>query len=225
MDMWKSIVYKEWLKTRWYLLGIAVMMAVALAFRFVGFAKVVQFNGAMPVWATLVMKDSTFMESLRYLPLLAGVALAVAQWVPEMNRKCLKLTLHLPYPRGRMLFLMYAFGVVCLLAISGVISLALGVFLSGYLPSELSGRILMTMLPWHLAALAGYFWVSGLVTEPSWTGRVLVLLLLAGLVRFLFISPVPEAYNCILLAVVLFVLCGQLILFHSIARFREGLQD
>lgn len=223
--MLKSIVYKEWLKSRWCLAGIFVMLAVAVSFRFVNFVKVVQFNGAAPVWATLVMKDATFMEGLTYLPLLSGIVLAVVQWMPEMNRKCLKLTLHLPYPRGRMIFAMYAYGVVCLSLMCGLVVLSVWVFLSGYLPAELVGRVALTMVPWCLAGIAGYLWTAGLVTEPTWTTRILILLLLAGLVRFLFLSKVPESYDGILPEAVAFVLCGQLMMFHSVARFKEGLQD
>lgn len=223
--MVKAIIYKEWLKSRWYLLGIVLMTVVAAAFSFVNLGKIFQFNGAAPVWSTLVYKDTTFMENLKFLPLLSGIALAVAQWVPEMNRKCLKLTLHLPYPRGRMILMMYLYGVISLAILFCIVALAAALFLGHYFPHELTGRIIMTMIPWYLAGFAGYLWTSGLVTEPTWSARVLILLLLAGFVRLAFISTVPESYNGFLPLMTVFVLCGQLILFHSIARFREGLQD
>ena len=55
--------------------------------------------------------------------------------------------------------------------------------------------------------------------------RVVVIVLLAALVRLLFLSGVPESYNGILPWLVLYVLCGQVLIFHSVARFKEGLQD
>ena len=41
----KMILYKEWLKTRWILLGIAVVMATLTAYCFLNLTKVVQIRG------------------------------------------------------------------------------------------------------------------------------------------------------------------------------------
>ena len=41
---------------------------------------------------------SSCIDMLQYIPLIAGILMAIVQFVPEMQRKCLKLTLHLPYP-------------------------------------------------------------------------------------------------------------------------------
>ena len=90
---------------------------------------------------------------------------------------------------------------------------------------ELVGRILRTAAVWYLAGFAAYIWIAAVCLEPTWGMRVALLLLLAGLVHLLTLSSVPEAYNGILPWLCLYVLCGQLLIFHSVARFKEGLQD
>lgn len=62
-----------------------------------------QFQGGSHLWEILLSRDVVFIETLTYIPLLAGLLLAIVQFVPEMQQKRLKLTLHLPYPQNRML--------------------------------------------------------------------------------------------------------------------------
>ena len=93
-----AIFYKEWIKTRWYFL-----LAVITTLGFTGYCmlrinRVVEMKGAAHVWEVMMQRDAIFIEMLQYIPLIAGVLMAVVQFVPEMQRKCLKLTLHLPYP-------------------------------------------------------------------------------------------------------------------------------
>ena len=47
------------------------------------------------------MKDAVFIDYMQFVPLLAGILAALVQFMPEMQRKCLKLTLHLPCPQQR----------------------------------------------------------------------------------------------------------------------------
>ena len=55
--------------------------------------------------------------------------------------------------------------------------------------------------------------------------RTLLLVLLAGMAHLLFISPVPEAYNGFLPWLALYSIAGISMVFHGIARFKEGVQD
>lgn len=96
--MLKAILYKEWIKSRWYL---AVAFAVTCAFA--GYAmlrlyRALGMMGAGHIWEVMVTRNAVFVEQMEYVPLLAGLLLAVVQFAPEMHRKCLKLTLHLPVP-------------------------------------------------------------------------------------------------------------------------------
>ena len=90
-----AIFYKEWIKTRWYFL-----LAVLATLGFTGYCmlrinRVVEMKGAAHVWEVMLQRDVIFIDMLQYIPLIAGILMAIVQFVPEMQRKCLKLTLHL----------------------------------------------------------------------------------------------------------------------------------
>ena len=110
-----AIFYKEWIKTRWYFL-----LAVVTTLGFTGYCmlrinRVIEMKGAAHVWEVMMQRDAIFIDMLQYIPLIAGVLMAIVQFVPEMQRKCLKLTLHLPYPELKMTGNMLFSGLVLLL--------------------------------------------------------------------------------------------------------------
>lgn len=221
----KMILYKEWLKTRWPLLGMAAVMVAFTFYSLLNLAKVVEFRGADILWSTLVFKETVLIEQLKYLPALAGAVLSVAQFLPEMTRKRLKLTLHLPYPQGKMIALMAMYGMAAVTLLSLLQALVIGIVLGRWIVSELVVRVLVTAAVWYLAGWATYLWMAAICLEPTWRMRIVLLLILAGLVWLLFLSGIPEAYNDFLPWLVLYVLCGVVLLYHGVARFKEGLQD
>lgn len=223
--MTKMILYKEWLKTRWILLGVVAVLCALTFYCFLNLTKVVEIRGAELLWETLVAKDTVLTEILRYLPALAGAVLALSQFVPEIQQKRLKLTLHLPYPQGRMLLVIVAYGLLVLTLVFALQAAVCACCLSAWVPAELVARILRTMAVWYLAGWAAYLFVSALCLEPTWRLRVAELLIAAGFLRILYLSPVPEAYNGFFWALVLYVIASGSLLFLGVARFKEGYQD
>ena len=99
--MFKAIFFKEWLKTRWCLLAAFVLcsgFSIYIASRVM---KAIELQGAGHIWEVTVSRDALFAEPITFVPLLIGLALGLFQYFPEMQRKCFKLTLHLPYPALR----------------------------------------------------------------------------------------------------------------------------
>lgn len=223
INMTKMIIYKEWLKTRWLLLGIAVVLAGFSFYCFLNLSKVVEFRGGGILWGTLVAKDTVLLEILRYLPPVASAVLALAQFLPEIQQKRLKLTLHLPYPQGRMILLIAAYGLVCLTTLFALQATVSALVLKKWIVAELVTRITVTTLVWYLAGWAAYLFTASICLEPAWGMRVVILLLMAGLLRIMYLSPVPEAYNGFLPWLIIYVLCSAVLLFHGTARFKEGL--
>ena len=221
----KMILYKEWLKTRWILLGIAVVMAALTAYCFLNLTKVVQIRGAELLWEALVTKETVLTEILRYVPVIVGALLALSQWIPEIQRKRLKLTLHLPYSQTGMLAMITVYGLVALTVLFGLQALASAWAMGTWVPAELVTRILRTMAVWYLAGWAAYLFTSALCLEPTWRMRVVVLLVAAGALRLMFLSGVPEAYNGFFPWMFVYVLLSGGLLFSGVARFKEGLQD
>ncbi|MBQ9888570.1 MAG: hypothetical protein IJM41_04935 [Bacteroidales bacterium] len=221
----KMIIYKEWIKTRGFLLGALVVLTVLTAYTILNLSKIVELQGADVLWSTLIMKDTVLIESLRYLPVAVGCLLAVFQFFPEITRKRLKLTLHLPYPQGKMIFMMYAYGIIAFLAICSLQAAILTLFLRKWLVAELAGRVMRTAMVWYLAGLAAYLFTASALLEPTWKRGVFILAVTLGVMYLLFLSPVPEAYNGFLPWLVIYVLGIQLLIYCGVSRFKEGLQD
>ena len=200
-----AIFYKEWIKTRWYLL-LALVVTVGFAgYSMLRINRVVTLKGVEHVWE--------------------GILLAVVQFVPEMHRKCLKLTLHLPYSQLRMVMLMLLYGLLVLLVCFGFNYVLMGFYLQGILASELVRHILLTAAPWYLAGIAGYLLVSWICLEPSWKRRIFNLIVAVLVLRIFFLSTTPEAYNGFLPWLAVCTLLTGTFSWLSIVRFKEGKQD
>ena len=195
-----AIFYKEWIKTRWYFL-----LAVLATLGFTGYCmlrinRVVEMKGAAHVWEVMLQRDVIFIDMLQYIPLIAGILMAIVQFVPEMQRKCLKLTLHLPYPELKMTGNMLLSGLILLL-------------------------VCFTALTWYLAGISGYLLVAWICLEPAWKRRILNLIIAVLLLRIFFLSPTPEAYNKFLPYLVVYTLLTASFSWLSIVRFKAGKQD
>lgn len=221
----KMILYKEWLKTRWVLLGILLVFAAIGFYCFLNLSKVVEIRGGALLWEAMVEKDAILVDVFRYLPALAGIFLGLAQAVPEIQHKRLKLTLHLPYPQKRMLLVMVAFGLLILALLYALQACVSAVLLAQWLASELVSRVLRTMLVWYLAGWAAYLFTWALCLEPSWKMRVPVAGVASAFLYLLFLSRMPEAYNGFLPWLLAYTLLSGVLLFHGVARFKEGAQD
>ena len=221
----RMILYKEWLKTRWVLLGIVLVMAAITFYCFLNLTKVVQIRGAEILWETLVSKETVLTEIFRYVPAAAAALLALSQWLPEMQHKRLKLTLHLPYPQSRMILTIAAYGLVILTVLFALQACCSALVFAQWIPAELIARIVRTMAVWYLAGWAAYLFTSALCLEPTWRFRVPVLLVSAGLLRILYLSGIPEAYNGFFWILLPYVIASGSLLFLSVSRFKEGYQD
>lgn len=142
--MKKAIFYKEWIKTRRYFPIALTVSVIFIIYALLGVQRVINFRGVAHLWEILLSRDVVFIETLTYIPLLAGLLLAIVQFVPEMQQKRLKLTLHLPYPQNRMLMLMLIAGLSELIVIYLIDYLILYVYLQNILAPELTDRILLT---------------------------------------------------------------------------------
>ena len=220
-----AIFYKEWIKTRWYLL-----LAFFVTTGFAGYCmlrvnRVVELKGAAHLWEVMLMRDVVFVDLLQYIPLLAGILLALVQFIPEMYHKCLKLTLHLPYPQLRMINLMLLYGLLALTVCFAANFLLMFVYLQGVLASELYMRILLTAATWYVAGLCAYSLTAWVCLEPTWKRRVFNLVVTMLLLRIFFLSSEPEAYNSFLPWLVVYSLLCVSLSWISVLRFKAGRQD
>lgn len=223
--MEKAIIFKEWIKTR-MVFFISLVLALATA----GYAmlmvnRLIELKGVEHLWLIMLLKDNTFIDIIKYVPVAVGIAIGIAQMAPEMSQKRLKLTLHLPYPQGRLLALMLATGVSELLIIFALQTAVVAVRYSFLLPAELVWRVMLTSLPWYLAGFAAYFFVTSICLEGTWRRRIIIGLLGVAALMIFFLQPAPEAYNGMSLLLVIVVILLSILSFGSVIRFKEGRQD
>ena len=220
-----AMYYKEWIKTRWYLLLAFLTLMGFTGYSMLRFYRALGMKGAEHLWEVMLTRDAIFVDLLTYIPVLLGIVLALVQFMPEMHRKCLKLTLHLPCSHQRMLYEMLSFGIVSLLVLFAVSFLILFAFFSKYLAPELCSHVLLTTLPWYLSGWAAYLLLSWICLEPTWKMRVFNLIITLLILRIFFLSSSPEAYNYFLPGLTVLTLLTGSFSAISVQRFKEGKQD
>lgn len=219
------IFYKEWIKTRWYLLLVFVVTLGFAGYSMLRINRVAELKGVEHVWEVMILKDVVFVDLLQYVPLLAGLLLALVQFMPEMYHKCLKLTLHLPYSQWRMINSMLLFGLLALAVCFMANYVLMFAYLRSVLAPELYGRILLSALPWYLSGFASYLLFSWICLEPTWRRRIFNLLIALLVLRIFFLAPSAEAYNGFLPWLAGYTLLLGSLSWLSIARFKAGEQD
>ena len=223
--MKKAIFYKEWIKTHRYFWLALIVSSVFVIYALLQLQRVIGFKGVEHLWEILLSRETVFIELLTYVPLAIGVLLALVQFVPEIQQKRLKLTLHLPYPQRSMIGLMLAAGLVQLGIIFVLNYLTLWAYLQSILAPELVARILLTSLPWYLCGITGYLFAAWICLEPTWKRKLLNFFISCGIIRIFFLSNVPQAYDGFIWILLLFTGFTFILPWLSVTRFKAGKQD
>lgn len=223
--MEKAIIFKEWIKTR-MVFAISLVLAVSVAFYAVLMMnRLIELKGAEHLWLIMLLKDNAFVDIIKYVPLVIGLAVGVAQMAPEMSQKRLKLTLHLPYPQGRLIALMLLSGLCELFVIYFLQAAIIATYDFGILPVELVERVMLTMLPWYFAGFTAYLFVTAICLEGTWRRRIVLSLLAIAVLMMYFLQTALEAYNGMMFIIIIATLLLTVLSFGSIIRFKEGRQD
>jgi len=220
--MWKSIIYKEWLKIRFFLIGFTVLGLTGVGYLFLNVQHGFTFSGGGNFWYNVLFMGMQFFGYFKYIPLFGGLLIAVAQYLPETVDKRIKLTFHLPLKENNVLLMMHAFGTGCLLL---SFLLLLGVFTTlctFYFPSEMVYGYIISVIPWFLAGFVAYFFVALVVMEPVWMYRLLYSLVGGFFVTFYLKSPVIAAYGPAIPGLSLLAILLSVALLFSAYRFRKG---
>lgn len=218
-----AVLYKEWLKTRYALLGIGAAWGVALLFNFVLVYRMVRLEGAPAAWEAVIYQGLNLLSTLRWLPLAAGLALGLAQFLPEVRQNRLKLTLHLPLSDARLLAALLGYGYALQMAFAAIVMPIAYLLLRPLFPIEIVNSQLQTALPWFVTGTAAYGLVAWICIEPTARRRVAYAVLGAACLYLGFLSEAQGAYSYMIWGQLLFAL-GVLpaLCFGALARFREG---
>lgn len=223
--MTKAIFFKELLKTRkvfWISLLVAIIFAI---YAIMCIRRVGTTHGVEHIWLIMLMKDQTFIDVLKYLPPVIGIAIGAAQMSPETQQKRLKLTLHLPYPQDKLIATMIAAGLVECFVIFLVQALIIGIYYAGVITSEMTCGVMLNTLPWYIAGLNAYLFTAAVCLEGTWRRRIIMGLIGAGVISVYYMQPALQAYNGIIIGAVIVSIILVLLSINSVNRFKEGRID
>lgn len=218
----RSIIYKEWIKIRWTFLAFLVLGIIALTIMFLKVRHDILFVDAVNYWYSFLFRGYPYFSLLKYLPLIAGLGIAIAQYFPETVNKRIKLTFHLPVGENKILLQMHSFGVCCLI---GMFLFFFVIFAGGsciYFPAEIIKPSLLTITPWFLGGLATYFITALILLEPIWLYRGLYTIVGAGFITFFYSYGTIGAYRPVLLSLAILSVLLSIVVLFSGYRFRKG---
>ena len=220
--MFKSVLYKEWVKIRLIVLVAFGLGLLALINIFLKVRHDILFVDAANYWYSFLFRGSTYFGILKFFPFVAGLGVAVAQYIPETVNKRIKLTFHLPVSENGVLISMHAFGAGILLLLFMV---CLCLFTAGsaiFFPSDIIKASLLTLAPWFLGGMATYFLVALILLEPVWIYRGLYSVVAAGFVTLFYTGAVIGGFKPVLLPLALMTLLLSCVVLFSGYRFRKG---
>ena len=221
--MYKSLFFKEWVKTRRLTLLLAIVFAAVIGYVFLNISKLIQV-GVIPLWGSIIENDYTLVSLVKYLPGVAGLLFAIVQFAPEMQHKRLKLTLHLPLNETKIICSMLGYGMVVLSVLFTVSCLILLGGIAARFSSEIVTVNFLKAFPWFLAGYATYLLGAWIAFEPVCLQRVLNALPAAALISFFYMEVPSGAYVPFLPYLIVIVLATFTFSFFSVARFKNGIQ-
>lgn len=223
--MIRSIITKEWIKIRKYAFWALILSIAFEGYLFIQLYAVYRLRGPVFLWEMAISRDVIFVELYRYIPLIIGVLAGLSQFIPEMQDKRLKLTLHLPFHQQKMIGYMLGTGLTVTALIFLVNFLLMAIVLRWVFASEIVWRIMITTMEWYLSGLIGYILTAWICLEPRWVRRLPSILLSVACIYILFISNNPEAYNSLLITLLLCLGLLTLLPFGAVQHFKNGEQD
>lgn len=220
--MIKSIIYKEWLKIRWAIIGAATILLLGAVHIFLTLRHDLSATEATNYWYNVIFMNLSFFNILKFIPAAVGLSVAAFQYVPEVTDKRIKLSLHLPLNEDRMLLSMHLFGTCCLLTVFVLFLLTFTFVSSLFFPAELTIAALQTILPWILSGLAAYFLAATIILEPLWKFRALFAIISFGFLKIFFERALMKAYAGMNSFLIIITLLLSIAVIYSGYRFRKG---
>lgn len=222
--MYHALFYKEWVKTRKLILLAVIVFAGFISYSFISIAQNIRVAGAVDLWEAVIMKDFPLIPLLKWVPVLTAVLLSLAQYVPEMHDKRLKLSLHLPLPETGIVLFMLAYGITILLSVYLISVLVLLSGLSIWFPAEFVKSSFYSSAPWFLSGWTAYLLTSWVCLEPVWKYRILNAAYAICALSLFVVDARPGGYHYFMPYLLMVTLISLLFPFYSVVRFKEGAQ-
>lgn len=223
--MIQSILYKEWLKIRWFLIGITAVGILALAYIYLNMQYDISAFHGHNYWNNIIFRGVKYYAIMKYIPACAGIVLAISQFVPEITDKRIKLTFHLPQSENKSLLQMIGFG-SALLIISFAIQWLMFIAISkAALPHEVVVAASKTIIPWFIAGFSAYQFTVLTVLEPVWKHRIIDIFVGGFFTSFFLLHATASAYGPSLTIICVVTILLIALPMYSGYRFRKGVQQ
>ncbi len=220
--MFKAMMFKEWLKIRWTLAVMFLISLAVLANIWVNLVHALRFTDPGNFWSMIIFRKYVFYQLLQFVPALSGLAVAIAQFLPEIHQHRLKLTLRLPLAENRIIFQMTMVGFISLFALFlGNLSFLL-LMAAMYFPREIVISVLFTSAPWFMAGITAYFAICAILIEPLWSRRIILSILFYGFLQIFFQPAGLYAYNRVIPLFLALTLVVGLSVYYTVHRYQKG---
>ncbi len=218
----RALVMKEWIKMAPW---IGVILAAHLLFGIWFYLKMAhQFRveHAEMIFYQANQIGRLFYEDMRYVPLVTGIAIGLAQFLPEIIRGRLRLAMHLPIGLAPLILAHLGIGLAVLLALLALDVAILVISVGNFFPGPFVASAVATALPWMLAGIAAYLGTALVLIEPDRFYQAVNAAIVGGLVWLCHLSGDYNAYDQALAGVV--VLTAAVVPWTLLAahRFRHG---
>lgn len=218
----KHLLYKEWIKTRWYAaVGLAGSLILSV-YACIDAVSMLHDMGGTFFYSTLLTGNIALMTQLKYLPLAIALLIGLPQFLPEITNKRIRLTLHLPVGSTAVVYTMVLYGLAvfcCTLLPALLITTAT---LAACFPAEVVVATLQTLLPWLLGGMTAYFFTAMIAFEPVWKFRFGYILIAYFTLRFFYLGyGVGNAVTAYPLLLVI-TLVSSLAVIYTSHRFNKG---
>lgn len=218
----KHLVYKEWIKIRWYaavalLLNLGTVLFLAFSVK-----SIIWHWGASQYFASLILEKPIFFGTFKYIPVLTALLIGLSQFIPEITDKRIKLSLHLPVKNTVTIYSMVLFGFSVMAAILSISTLLLMLFFSFCFPTEITQAVWITLIPWILGGITCYFFIAMISLEPVWKYRFLYIIFVYFILQlFYFPYGLGNAITSYPLLLVITLISSISIIYTS-HRFNKG---
>ena len=222
--MFKALIYKEWIKTRWPLLGFLFTGLVTIGVIIIKVHHDLSFFGEKNYWNSIIFQNLEYFSAFKYVPLIGGVTVGLTQYWPETVDKRIKLTFHLPVDEDKILLQMMAYGTLTLsLVFLGLFSFFIGLS-HLFFPQEIINNAIITILPWFLSGYAAYYLIALIILEPVWKYRILYTIISVFYITFYLEKAIQGAYAPLIIQLTIFTMILSISLLFSGYRIRKGEQ-
>ena len=219
------LFYKEWLKTRWAFLYALTAGVCVILYIFAGVENRITLIGAKNYMLRVLYDDPQviYYSSMRYVPLLMALCVGITQWIPEVAHRRIRLTLHLPAGKNRLVITMAGFGIAMLTVGNLLFAALLLLFNMQVFPWEITAPVMASIVPWLLGSYAAYGFIALIAMEPNrW--RQLIYTVIGWYVTGLFITGVKMhgAYAGCTPVLAITALAVSCLVLYSAYRFYKG---